>query len=135
MESTLKIKAPKNSGSLFFNYKEFYSIVLLAIVDAEYTFVAVDTSSYGREGDAGIYLKITFGQNIQNNKFPLPPSTAPLATNDKVSHVIVGDEAYALHENLMKPYPKCQSLIDPSKAIYNYRLSRPKFAYSSPPIM
>ena len=41
-----------------------------------------------------------------------------------VPHVIVGDEAFALHENLMKPYPRQQSLHDLSKAIYNYRLSR-----------
>ena len=49
----VRIRAPKNSGSLFFNYKEFFSIVLLAIVDADYKFMAIDVGSYGREGDAG----------------------------------------------------------------------------------
>lgn len=39
-------------------------------------------------------------------------------------HVILGDEAFALHENLMKPFPRNQSLIDRTKAIYNYRHSR-----------
>lgn len=34
----IRIKAPGKSGSLFFNYKEFFSIVLLAIVDANYKF-------------------------------------------------------------------------------------------------
>lgn len=38
--------------------------------------------------------------------------------------MIVGDEAFALHENLMTPYPSQQSLYDLSKAVYNYRLSR-----------
>lgn len=57
----IRIKAPKNSGSTFFNYKEFYSVVMLAIVDADNKFVAVDIGSYGR-GDAGklIIINVIF---------------------------------------------------------------------------
>lgn len=44
--------------------------------------------------------------------------------NVTVPHVLVGDEAFSLHEHLMKPYPRRQSVTDKSKAIYNYRLSR-----------
>lgn len=120
----IRIMAPKNSGSTFFNYKEFYSIVMLAIVDAECKFVAVDIGSYGREGDAGIYLKSKFGKSILNNTFNIPPPQALPGTDHIVPYVLVGDEAFALHQNLMKPYPRRQSLIDPSKAVYNYRLSR-----------
>lgn len=50
----VKIKCPLNSGSAYFNYKDFYSMVLLAIVDANYKYIAIDVGSYGREGDAGI---------------------------------------------------------------------------------
>lgn len=49
----VRVRCPSNPGSAFYNYKEFYSIVLLAIVDANYKFIAVDVGSYGREGDAG----------------------------------------------------------------------------------
>lgn len=49
----VRIKAPNSSGSLFYNYKGFFSVVLLALVDADYKFIAVDVGSYGREGDAG----------------------------------------------------------------------------------
>nr|CAI5828490.1 unnamed protein product [Callosobruchus analis]CAI5868535.1 unnamed protein product [Callosobruchus analis] len=108
----VRIKAPKNSGSTFFNYKEFYSVVMLALVDADNKFVAVDIGSYGREGDAG---KCITRNGIFN---PLP------GMNILVPHVILGDEAFALHEHLMKPYPRNQSVTDKTKAIYNYRLSR-----------
>lgn len=42
----------------------------------------------------------------------------------KTPFVVLGDEAFPLLDNLMKPYPRNQSLTDQSKAIFNYRLSR-----------
>lgn len=39
-------------------------------------------------------------------------------------HVVLGDEAFSLTENMMKPYPRQQSLAEVTKAIYNYRHSR-----------
>ncbi|GFX07295.1 protein ALP1-like [Trichonephila clavipes] len=120
----IRIKAPKNSGSLFYNYKDYHSMVMLAVVDADCKFTAVDVGSYGREGDAGIYLKSEIGRRIKNNTFNVPPPKALPGTDTVIPHVIVGDEAFALHQNLMKPYPRQQSLHDASKAIYNYRLSR-----------
>lgn len=49
----IRIQCPSKSGSQYYNYKEYFSMVLLAIVDADCKFIAVDVGSYGREGDAG----------------------------------------------------------------------------------
>ena len=42
------IQAPTKSGSLFFNYKKSFSIVLLALCDASYQFTAVDIGKASR---------------------------------------------------------------------------------------
>lgn len=56
----VRIRCPPKGGSAYFNYKNFHSIVLLAIVDAHYKYIAIDVGSYGREGDAGIIIKCNY---------------------------------------------------------------------------
>jgi hypothetical protein len=51
----VKIQAPPNSSSKFFNYKHCFSVVQLALVDAHYKFTVVDIGSYGRNSDGGIF--------------------------------------------------------------------------------
>lgn len=38
----IRITNPGNCGSNFCNYKNFFSLVLMALVDSQYSFIAVD---------------------------------------------------------------------------------------------
>lgn len=48
------IKVLKYSGSMFFNYKGFFSIVFLVLVDVDYKFIFVDVGFNGRISDGGV---------------------------------------------------------------------------------
>jgi len=43
-----KIDPPLKSGSLYYNYKDYFSVVLLAVVDAQLRFIYVDVGTNGR---------------------------------------------------------------------------------------
>lgn len=117
------IICPKKSASLYFNYKQYFSIVVFALVDSNYKFLAIDVGSFGKEGDASIHQKSQLGKNIDGNKFPFPGRKALPNTNTHLPHIILADEALSLTTNVMKCYPRqsSQAHTDLQKAIYNYR--------------
>ncbi|XP_064478047.1 uncharacterized protein LOC135391646 [Ornithodoros turicata] len=55
----VRIRAPPNSGSMYHNYKDTFSIVLLAVADGDYNFVVVDVGAYGKQSDGGILRAVS----------------------------------------------------------------------------
>ena len=49
------MKRPINSGLYFFDYKGTFSVVLLALVNADYKFIFIDVSCNGRISDGGVF--------------------------------------------------------------------------------
>ena len=45
-------RKPKQSGSEYYNYKGFFSIVRMALVDANYRFLWIDVGGHGHMSDA-----------------------------------------------------------------------------------
>lgn len=104
----IRIFSPKKSGSLFFNYKDFFSIVLLAIVDANCKFIFIDIGSYGKEGDSGIFNKCSISQMISTCEYFLSPEKLP-DSNVSLPLVHIGDEAFRLDRHIMRPYSRIES--------------------------
>ena len=52
----VRIKCPKNTGSLYYNYKWFFSLVLQAISDANYGFALFDVGQYDSNNDSGALI-------------------------------------------------------------------------------
>lgn len=116
----INIKAPPNTGSEYFNYKKHNSVVLLAIADANAKIISFDLGAPGSMSDGGIF-KHGFLENIcKSDVFPTPSKLGQRPTN--IPYFLLGDEAFALDFNLMKPYPHRSALGDEKG--FNYRLSR-----------
>ncbi|KAM9330909.1 putative nuclease HARBI1 [Gastrophryne carolinensis] len=115
----VRIMQPANSGTFYYNYKGYFSIIFIALVNANYEFIMVDVGRNGRVSDGGILEKTKFFSLLQSNDLCLPTNDT---TKENMNYVFVGDEAFPLHKHLMKPYP--QKSLTPERKICNYRLAR-----------
>ncbi|XP_056098391.1 uncharacterized protein LOC130077248 [Rhinichthys klamathensis goyatoka] len=118
------IQAPTSTGSMYFNYKGSFSIVLLAVVDARYLFRMVDVGAYGKSSDGGTLCASDFGKALHQGTLDLPEDARLPGAVDlqPVPHVFVGDEAFPLKRHLLRPYPGKH--LDREKRVFIYRLSR-----------
>ncbi|XP_065062943.1 uncharacterized protein LOC135689586 [Rhopilema esculentum] len=123
---------PDNSGGTFYNYKGFYSIVLLAFVDYDYKFIYADVGCQGRISDGGVYRNSSFAEKLSALELNLPPARplprsknpawTPYENEEDIPFVFVADSAFSLSKHCMKPYP--EKGCDDKRRIFNYRLSR-----------
>ena len=118
----VRIQAPHKSGSQHFNYKQYFSVVLRAVVDSNGLFITIDVGDFGRNSDGGVLSNSKFGRMLADGTLELPPGRAVSDGGEPLPMVFVADEAYPLQENLMRPYPK--KSFDREKRVFNYRLSR-----------
>ena len=114
------LQKPPKSGSSHFNYKHTFSVVLMALVDADYRFIYVNVGAQGRMSDAGVFANSRLSKLMERNKLNLP-APRQLTNDFTCPYMVVGDEAFPLRENLMKPYHRT-GLVN-KEIIFNYRLS------------
>lgn len=94
----IRIKNPDNCGSSFFNYKQFFSIVLMALVDSQYSFISIDIGAAGKSNDSNVFKRSNFGKKLSFGELKLPSNfTLPNDDNETcMPYVIVADEAFGL---------------------------------------
>lgn len=120
----IRIVQPQNSGSSFFNFKKFFSCVLMAWTDADYKFVHIDVGAYGSSSDSEIFKSSQMGKRLLENKLNIP-SGRRLHNDDNgpvMPLCVVGDEAFGLSSHIIRPYAKKNLTYE--KRIFNYRHTR-----------
>jgi len=118
----IRLKCPSNSGSMYYNYKHYYSIVLQGLADARYGFIAIDFGAYGKQSDGEIFRYSSLYQFLSINNFNMPNARKLQLSDVQLPFVIIGAEAYPLLSYLMRPYPRRQ--LTESRRPFNYRQSR-----------
>jgi hypothetical protein len=117
----VRIICPTHSGTMYFSYKSYYSIVLQRVADASYKFTIVDVG-YGKQSDRGTLRPSRVFERMRNRSLNIPPDDCLLPTDISVPYVFVGDEPYPLLDNLLKPYSG--ENLDPDTVCFKRRLSR-----------
>jgi len=95
------IRKPPKTGSMYHNYKGFFSIVVMALVDAEYKFMWIYVGGLGSQSDAQIYNQSELKECLGGSIGLPPPSPLP---NDGHSYFLLGDDAFGLRPYIMKHY-------------------------------
>ncbi|XP_068093678.1 uncharacterized protein [Hyperolius riggenbachi] len=115
----IQFQMPPRSGSK--ECKKF-SVVLMAIADSSYKFVAINVGPYGSALNANVLRSSTMGRKLYQGRFNVPGPKPIVEGGNALPHVLVADEAFGLHINIMKPFIELD--LDIRKKAYNYRLHR-----------
>ena len=104
----------------YHNFKNFYSIVLMGMVDAKRRFIWASCGFPGNSHDSiifqstNLWSKITGGQTI--------PGIGKEIGGVKIPPLLLGDSAFPFQSWLMKPFTN--AVLTPQQQYFNYRLSR-----------
>ena len=60
------------SGSVNLNYKYFFSVVLMAVVDSNYRFVYIDVGAYGKDCDSSVLQRTNFYRMLTDGRLNVP---------------------------------------------------------------
>ena len=90
----VRIRKSNESESQFFDYKNFFSTVLMAVADADYSFISVEVGAYGSSSVSNVFKDSTFGKLLESHKLNIPdPRVLPSdAEGLSMPFVLVGDE-------------------------------------------
>ncbi|XP_065119815.2 uncharacterized protein [Paramisgurnus dabryanus] len=117
----IKIKAPPDNSSCYYNRKGDYSIVLQGVVDHRMRFWDINVGRPGKIHDARVFsLSSLYERGSAGNL--LPHWTETFEGVD-VPLFLLGDSAYPLLTWLMKAYPE-GGAVTQEQLNFNYRLSQ-----------
>jgi hypothetical protein len=106
-----EIKRPDNSYSEFYNYKGTYSIILFALVDADYRYFSL------------MWVVIVQLMMVQCSEIQCSIQQWKIICSiGLIISVTISDEAIPLSNTLLKPYSKVNLTL--KQKIFNYRRSR-----------
>jgi hypothetical protein len=117
-----EIICPAHSGSTYYNYKNYFSVILQGTADANKRLIAIEVGGRGKQSDGGTFHYSVLNKLMESGIFNIPPTDMIPRTTCSLPHVFIGDEAYPLKTNLMRPFP--ERYLNDERRYLNERLSR-----------
>ena len=115
----IRLTKPPHSGTVNYNYKHFFSTVLLGVCDSRYRLLYVDIGSPGSNSDGGVFSTSNLKRLMDSNQLGLPQPTQLPQSAESTPYYLVGDAAFPLRQDLMKPFPRQQ--LNHDEKVFNYR--------------
>lgn len=115
-----EVHPPSSETCDYYNYKGWYSVVLLAVVDYRYRFLYINVGCPGRCNDSTIFERSVFRSKMHD---PIFQQQSIFYDGVKIPVMLIGDSAFRLSECMMKPYPFNVNSSEKQR-IFNYTLSK-----------
>ena len=115
----IEVRAFGNSGTGFYNYKNTFSINLMAMADSRARFLLVDIGAPGSRHDSGVLQDTAFYRAMTAEELEMPRTAQD---GLEVNYHIIGDDGFKFTDRLFKPYSGRE--LSRQQKIYNYRFSR-----------
>jgi hypothetical protein len=93
----------------------------LGVADANCCFTLIDVGAHGCENDSSVFSNSSFGKAFRSGDLNIPPMRNIPGANIIITLYLVGDEAYHLKPDLMRPFPRRE--LDFGKTIFSGQLS------------
>ncbi len=119
----IPIKCPPGGAEAckeYHNFKNFYSIVLMSIVDAKCRFVSGSCGFPGNSHDSIIFQSTSLWSNIKEGN--VIPSYSQNEQGVYIPPSLLADSAFLIETWIMKPYSN--AVLTKDQKYFNYRLSR-----------
>jgi hypothetical protein len=97
----LLLNLPKKGHTTSFT-RDTIALFCWGLVDANLAFIMADVGCNGRVSGAGVLQETAFYRKLKNGALALPKHDD---TVGNMNFVFVADEAFALTENILKPFP------------------------------
>lgn len=117
----IAFRSKTKTDASYSNYRDFNSIIMLALVDAHHRFLYVDATCKGGAEDA--FTESSLFDAMESNWLNIPPESTLPGLEEELPHVILSDQGFHLQPWLMKPYEMSEASTMVQK-VFNYRLNR-----------
>ena len=102
----IPIKRPVRNSQDYFNYKQFFSLNIQAVCDANGQFINVECKWPGSVHDAKVFANSDINMKLNTAQLPLTFNTV-LPGFEAVPNYLIGDPAYPLTPFCMKEFQTC----------------------------